>query len=95
MATANKAYRYSVEMDVHVVDAPGTRMTTKGDIYMNICLLGVHKRTRLMPPHLPMHIDQKLYFDKVGMLSSITQRTENRSCRSSNRVMILETSSND
>jgi hypothetical protein len=27
--------------------------------------LGIHKRTRLVPPYLPLHIDQKFYFDKV------------------------------
>jgi hypothetical protein len=67
MATSGKTYRYSVEFNVHAVDAPGTRLTTKNDIYINICLLGIHKRTRLMSPNLPMHIDQKFYFDKVGI----------------------------
>ncbi|CAF0984038.1 unnamed protein product [Rotaria sp. Silwood1] len=65
MATPSKDYRYSVEFNIHAVDAPGTHLGRTGDIYLNICLLGVHKRTRLMPPHLPMHIDQKLFFDKV------------------------------
>jgi len=55
-------------MGVHAVDATGTRLTTKGDIYINICLLGMHKRTRLMPPYLPMNIDQRLYFDKVCII---------------------------
>jgi hypothetical protein len=68
MATSGKTYRYSVEFYVHAVDAPGTRLTTKNDIYINICLLGIHKRTRLMSPNLPMHIDQKFYFDKVGII---------------------------
>ena len=65
MAKSGKTYRYSVELNVHAVDAPGTRLTTRNDIYINICLLGIHKRTRHMPPNLPMHIDQKFYFDKV------------------------------
>lgn len=65
MATSNKAYKYSIELDIHAVDAPGTRLTGKGDIYINICLLGIHKRTALMPPSLPMNIDQRFYFDKV------------------------------
>ncbi|UJR28900.1 hypothetical protein I4U23_010118 [Adineta vaga] len=65
MATSGKSYKYSVELDVHAIDAPGTRFTSKGDIYVNICLLGIHKRTRLLPPHLPMHVDQKFYFDKT------------------------------
>ena len=71
MAKSGKVYKYSVELDVHAVDAPGTRLTTKGDIFVNICLLGVHKRSRLLPPHLPMQIDQKLYFEKVVHLSRI------------------------
>lgn len=65
MATSGKTYRYSVELNVHAVDAPGTRLSTKDDIYINICLLGIHKRTNLMPPTLPMHVNQKFYFDKV------------------------------
>ncbi|CAF3135132.1 unnamed protein product [Rotaria sp. Silwood2] len=65
MPTSKKAYKYSVELNVNVLDAPGARLTTKGDIYINICLLGVHKRTRLMPPNFPMHIHEKFYFDKI------------------------------
>ncbi|CAF0732099.1 unnamed protein product [Adineta steineri] len=65
MAKSGKAYRYSVEMGVHAVDAPGTRLTTKGDLYINICLLGIHKRTRMMPPYLPINIDQTFIFDKT------------------------------
>ncbi len=66
MATASKDYRYSVEFNIHGLDAPGTRLIKNGDIYINICLLNTHKRTRIMPPYLPMHIDQKLYFEKVN-----------------------------
>ena len=65
MAAPSKDFRYAVEFNVHAIYAPGTRLKRKGDLYLNICLLGMHKRTRLMPPHLPMYIDQKLYFDKV------------------------------
>ncbi|CAF0793374.1 unnamed protein product [Adineta ricciae] len=65
MATPTRDYRYSVEFNIHAVDAPGTRLIKQGDIYVNICLLGMHKQSRLMPSFLPMHIDQKLYFDKV------------------------------
>ncbi|CAF3311097.1 unnamed protein product [Rotaria socialis] len=65
MSTSNKTYKYSVELNICAVDAPGTRLTTKGDIYINICLLGVHQRTHFMSPYLPMHINQKFYFDKI------------------------------
>ncbi|CAF2111466.1 unnamed protein product [Rotaria magnacalcarata] len=65
MPTSNKTYKYSVELNIYAVDAPGTRLTTKGDIYINICLLGVHQRTHFMSPYLPMHINQKFYFDKI------------------------------
>lgn len=65
MSKSGKTYKYSVEVNLHAVDAPGTRLTSKNDIYINICLLGVHKRTRLMLPNLPMHVDQRFYFDKV------------------------------
>lgn len=66
MAAYSKDYRYSVEFNIHAVDAPGTRLTRTGDIYLNICMLGMHKRSRLLPPYLPMHVDQKLYFEKVS-----------------------------
>ncbi|CAF0895959.1 unnamed protein product [Rotaria sp. Silwood1] len=65
MPTSKKTYKYSVALNVNVVDAPGTQLTTKGDIYINICLLGIHKRTHLMPPYFPMHIHEKFYFDKI------------------------------
>lgn len=67
MATPTKDYLYQVEFNIHAVDAPGARLIKTGDIYLNICLLGKHKRTRLMPAYLPMHIDQKLFFDKVNI----------------------------
>jgi hypothetical protein len=66
MTVYNRDYRYDVELNIHAIDAPGVRLPQQGYIYLNVCLLGVHKRTRLMPAHLPMHIDQKLYFDKVN-----------------------------
>jgi hypothetical protein len=65
MASPRKSFKCSVEVIVNSVDAPGTHLKTKGDIYINICLLGIHQRTRLMPPYLPMTINQPLYFDKV------------------------------
>jgi hypothetical protein len=65
MAASNKAFKYSVELNVHAIDAPGTRLSTKGELYINICVLGIHKRTRLISPYLPMHVDEKFYFDKV------------------------------
>lgn len=84
MAAPSKDFRYAVEFNVHAIDAPGTRLTRKGDLYLNICLLGMHKRTRLMPPHLPMYIDQKVYFDKVFKFCNdaqdVVQRLD-RKCR--------------
>jgi hypothetical protein len=74
MATPTRDYRYSVEFNVHAIDAPGTRLIKQGDIYINICLLGMHKQTRLMPPYLPMHLDQKLYFDKVNLSKKIFRK---------------------
>lgn len=68
MATSKKAFKYSVDLNIHAVDAPGTRITAPGDLYINICLLGKHKRTRMVPPSFPMHIDEQLYFDKVQIL---------------------------
>ena len=65
MTAPSKSYLYSVEFDVHVVDAPSTRLKNNGDLYINICLLGTHKRTSLVPSQFPMHIDQRLYFEKV------------------------------
>jgi hypothetical protein len=74
MSVASKDYRYSVEFNIHGLDAPGTRLIKNGDIYINICLLNTHKRTRIMPPYLPMHIDQKLYFDKVNFLKNFLEK---------------------
>ena len=69
MAATSKDYRYTVEFNIHVVDAPGTRLKQTGDLYINICLLGIHKRTRLTPPYLPIHFDQRLHFEKVSYWS--------------------------
>ena len=74
MATSKKAYKYSVELNIHAVDAPSTQMKTNGDLYINICLLGVHKRTHRVPPSFPMHLDQQFYFEKVTSLDFIDLR---------------------
>lgn len=66
MPTANKAYKYSVDFNIHTVDAPGTQLITRGDLYINVCLLGVRQRTRFMSPYIPMHVNQCLHFNKVG-----------------------------
>ena len=87
MATPTRDYRYSVEFNIHAVDAPGTRLIKQGDIYVNVCLLGMHRQSRLMPAFLPMHIDQKLYFDKVCSIEKNDDRRELYLCFSSIRFL--------
>lgn len=65
MVLPSRAYKYSVEVVVHTVDAPGTLISRAGDLYVNICLLGKHHRTRMMYPSFPLCFNQSIIFEKV------------------------------
>ena len=68
MTTSKKAYKYSVELHIYTVNSPSTTLTTRNEIYINVCLLGMHKHTHFKPAYFPMHVDQRLYFDRVMYL---------------------------
>jgi len=50
---------------VHEVSAPGARLAQKEDLYLNVCLLGQQRRTRLMQPSFPLKFADHLIFEKV------------------------------
>ena len=47
------------------VSAPGVRLANKGDLYLNVCLLGQQRRTRLVQPLFPLKFGDHLMFEKV------------------------------
>jgi hypothetical protein len=67
MAAPRKAYKYSVKLHIHRNDGPACQLKRNGYVYINVCLLGQHQRTRTVPPHFPIVINQSLHFDTVGI----------------------------
>ena len=63
--TTKKALKLYIELNIHAVDAPGTRLRTNENLALNICLLGQHQRTRFFPAQFPLHIGQTFHFEKV------------------------------
>jgi len=57
--------KFHVELLVHAVDAPGTRLRTNENLALNICILGQRHRTKYFPANFPLHVGQTLYFEKV------------------------------
>jgi hypothetical protein len=47
------------------VTAPGVRFSNKEELYLNVCLLGQQRRTRLVPSQFPLIFDDHLVFEKV------------------------------
>lgn len=60
-----RAYKCVVELTIHDVTAPGVRLANKDDLYLNVCLLGQQRRTRLVSPVFPLKISQHLVFEKT------------------------------
>ena len=60
-----RAYKCIVELTIHEVTAPGVRLANKDDLYLNVCLLGQQRRTRLVSPIFPLKISQHLVFEKT------------------------------
>lgn len=65
MALSSKSFKYSVVLNIFSVDAPGTIMPRPGDMFIKVCLLGQHQKTKLVPAIFPLMFDQRLIFEKV------------------------------
>jgi hypothetical protein len=60
-----KAFKCTVDLAIHRVTAPGVRLAQKDELYLNVCLLGQQRRTRLVSPQFPLIFDDHLVFEKV------------------------------
>jgi hypothetical protein len=61
-----RSFKCVVELTLHQVSAPGARLPTKEDLYLNVCLLGQQRRTRLVPALFPLKFADHLIFEKVS-----------------------------
>ena len=59
------AFKCVVELNIHEVNAPGVRLANKEDLYLNVCMLGQQRRTRLAPPIFPLRFADNLIFEKT------------------------------
>lgn len=59
------AYKCIVELSLHELTAPGVRLANKDDLYVNVCLLGQQRRTRLVQPIFPLKLSAHLTFEKT------------------------------
>lgn len=60
-----RSFKCIVELTLHEVSAPGARLANKEDLYLNVCLLGQQRRTRLVPPLFPLKFADHLIFEKT------------------------------
>ncbi|CAF0875742.1 unnamed protein product [Brachionus calyciflorus] len=60
-----RAYKCIVELNLHELTAPGVRLANKDDLYVNVCLLGQQRRTRLVSPVFPLKFSSHLVFEKT------------------------------
>lgn len=60
-----RSFKTVVELTLQEVSAPGARLPTKDDLYLNVCLLGQQRRTRLVPPLFPLKFADHLIFEKT------------------------------
>ena len=61
----SKSIRVSVEVDVHSVTCPGVWFPCKSPVYMSICFLGFHVKTKPFPAAFPLLFGDKFVFEKT------------------------------
>lgn len=60
-----RSFKCVVELTLHEVSAPGARLASKENLYLNVCLLGQQRRTRLVAPLFPLKFADHLIFEKT------------------------------
>jgi hypothetical protein len=61
-----RAFKCVAELAINEVSAPGARLANKEDLYINVCLLGQQRRTRLATAQFPLKFYDNLRFEKVN-----------------------------
>ena len=61
----SKSIRISVEVDVHSVTCPGVWFPCKSPVYLSICFLGFHVKTKPFPAAFPLLFGDKFVFEKT------------------------------
>ena len=69
-----RSFKCVAELTVHEVSAPGARLAQKDDLYLNVCLLGQQRRTRLVQPLFPLKFADHLIFEKVRIKTLYDQK---------------------
>ncbi|XP_071952259.1 spermatogenesis-associated protein 6-like isoform X2 [Antedon mediterranea] len=60
-----KALRLSVDLNVHAVTCPGSVLSSREDVYLQVTMLGQQRRTLCLPPVFPFLFHQVLSFDRT------------------------------
>ena len=61
----SKSMRIQIEVDVHAVTCPGVWFNCKSPVYLSICFLGFHVRTKPFPANFPLLFSDKFIFEKT------------------------------
>ena len=61
----SKSMRIQLEVDIHAVTCPGVWFTRKGPVFLSICFLGYHVKTKPFPPNFPFLFGDKFVFEKT------------------------------
>ncbi|XP_040569154.1 uncharacterized protein [Lepeophtheirus salmonis] len=61
----SKSLRLTLDMEIHAVSCPGVWFSHKGPIYLSVCFLGFHVRTKPFPPTFPLLFGDKFLFEKT------------------------------
>ena len=61
----SKSIRIQLEVDVHAVTCPGVWFPCKSPVYLSICFLGFHVRTKPFPANFPLLFNDKFVFEKT------------------------------
>ncbi|XP_033098574.1 spermatogenesis-associated protein 6-like isoform X2 [Anneissia japonica] len=60
-----KALRLTVDLNVHAVTCPGSVLSSREDVYLQVVMLGQQRRTLCLPPVFPFLFHQVLTFDRT------------------------------
>lgn len=53
------------------ITAPGIRLANKDELFLNVCMLGQQRRTRLVAPYFPLEFYDTLRFEKVTTTANL------------------------
>ncbi len=61
----SKSLRLQLELDLHAITCPGVWFSNKAPVFVSVCFLGFHVRSKPFPAAFPLLFADKFVFEKT------------------------------